>query len=164
MGGVGAGKNHGWTRGYLQVEFVENTLIFIEFTQTLIKIVCHVENLHGALGVSHIPNLHCKIVARENVVIAARCKLRSCKGANNVCKKVALGTIFFLLESQRVFLDTSGLSQVADANVSLTRGVDKLVRVVRMELCISYYFWQVSSIWRLDINQTVSCPIILHIP
>ena len=152
MGGVGAGKNHGWTRGYLQVEFVEDTLIFIKFAQTLVKIVCHVENLHGALGVSHIPDLHCKIVAREDVVVAARRELRPCKGANDVSEKVALGTIFFLLESQRVFLDTSGLSQVADANVSLTRAVDKLVRVVRMELCISYDFWQVSRVWRLDIN------------
>lgn len=152
MGGVGAGKNHGWTRGYLQVEFVEDTLIFIKFAQTLIKIVRHVEDLHGALGVSHIPDLHCKIVARKDVVVAARCELRSCKRANDVSEKVALWTLFFLLESQRVFLDTGGLSQIAYANVSLTRAVDKLVRVVRMELCISYYFWQVSRVWRLDIN------------
>jgi hypothetical protein len=58
MGGVGAGKNHGRTRGYLQIEFVEDSLIFVELTKTLIKVVCHVEDLHRALRVANVPNLH----------------------------------------------------------------------------------------------------------
>ena len=152
MGGVGAGKNHSWTRRYLQIEFVEDSLIFIKFTKALIEVVCHIEDLHWSFRISNVPNLNCEIVTRKDIVVTAGCEFCPSKRANDVSEKVAFLIILSLLKNQSVFLYIWGLSQITDADVCLTWAIYELISVVRMEFCVCDNFWQVPCIRWLNVN------------
>lgn len=105
MGGVGAGQDHSRTRGYLQIKFVEDSLVFIKFTKTLIKVVRHVEYLHWTLRIANVPNLNREVVTRKDIIITAGCEFRPSKRANDISEKVAFCVILSLLKNQGIFLD-----------------------------------------------------------
>ena len=68
-------ENHSGVRRNLQVKFIKNSLVLIDFAQFLIQVLGHVESLHRLLVIPYIPNLHRKVVTTKYVVVTGGCKL-----------------------------------------------------------------------------------------
>ena len=66
------GHNHGGIWRDLHVEFVEDSFTFINFAQPLLQVVGDIKAACGRSSISDVPNMHGKVISRENVRVLSQ--------------------------------------------------------------------------------------------
>ena len=95
---VATGEDLARVRWDLKIEFIENTLIFVDVAKLLFKIVSDIQSLNRLLSITYVPNMHGKVVSWENVVITCRRKFSLANWLDYLCEEILSGGLGFLFD------------------------------------------------------------------
>ena len=146
---VATSEHHARVRRHLQVKFVENSFAFVDFAEFLVEVLSHVEGLHGLLVVPHIPNVHRKVISREQVVVTRRGKSSHADRIDDFCEEMLARGVLLELNLCRVLVELGRDSQVAQANVAFARGEEEHITTFGVVLHMCDYLRQLLYVGRL---------------
>lgn len=112
-------------RRNLQVEFIEDSLAFIYFTQLFLKVIGYIVCLERHFVITNIPYLHWEIITWEDVIIIYWWKLCSTNWINDICKEMLSRRIFFNHKKSGALIKLWTYTHITTTNIALARRKDK---------------------------------------
>ena len=86
----------------LKIELIKDALVFVDIAEFLFEIVCHIQGLYRLLSITHVPNMHRKVISREYVVVACRRKFSFSNRLDDLGKEILARRLGLLFNFYRV--------------------------------------------------------------